>query len=385
MNNLIEVEINLKNLAHNVEKLKGLLRPPTKFMAVVKANAYGHGMISCARSAINAGADWLGVVDIKEALALRDSKIKAPILVLGYVDPKDFFVAADNNISIAIVNFEQLGQLSNGQMAKLLKNKKIKIHLKIETGINRLGFVEENWPKLIKKLKELPKNIIIEGIYSHFASVEEHDLPYAKKQIDKFKKFKKLFESRYKLKTKSHKPIYHMAASASAMILPESHFDMVRCGISIYGLWPSRETKTNFQFLISNFRLKPVLSYKTKIVQVKEVEKGELVGYGCTYRAPKKMEIAVLPVGYYEGIDRGLSNSGKVLISSQECPIIGRICMNMTVIDISRLNVKPGEEVVLVGEQGNKEITADDWANRLNTINYEITTRIPEHIPRIYK
>lgn len=427
MNNLSYVEINLANLKSNIYNLKSLISKKTKFMAVVKSNAYGHGIVECSKAAIEAGADWLGVVNIGEAILLKQKlKVKnlkfkiqnVSILVLGYVAPEDFKIAAENDISVAIVNWEQMKSLLNGQIVKLLKNERLRIHLKIETGISRLGFTENEWPMLIEEVKKLLKNIIIEGVYSHFASVEEYDLAYAKKQIEKFKKFKKIFESHMPY-TISPKPIYHMAASAAVMILPKSHFDMVRCGISIYGLWPSKEVKTSFmesqalackgklkfadpnkkQFnnrtieQCNNF-LKPVLSYKIKIIQIKQLKRGDYIGYGCTYPVDKPMTIAVIPVGYAEGFDRGFSNpapagnkSGEVIIKSQRCPIVGRVCMNMSIIDISKLmayglRLTAGEEAVLIGKQGNDVITADEWAEKLGTINYEVTTRIPENIKR---
>ena len=297
----------------------------------------------------------------------------------------------------------QLRQISNSQFLISNKNLKLKIHLKIETGISRLGFSEEEWPELLKELKKLPKNIIVEGIYSHFASVEECDFTYAKKQVEKFKKFKKLLEKNSKSYTLSATPLYHLAASAATMVFPEFRFDMVRCGISIYGLWPSKVIKIAFETKNEKLKtknqnlkfktefLKPVLSYKTKIIQIKKVEVGEHIGYGCTYQVKKPMTIAVIPVGYAEGFDRGFSNpsqagnrAGEVLIKGIRCPVVGRVCMNMTVIDISPLRAKTGDEVVLIGKQGNKEITTDEWAEKLGTINYEITTRIPEHIKRIY-
>lgn len=386
MKDLMWLEINLKNLASNIKNLRKLLKPKTKFMAVVKANAYGHGMVACAKASLKAGANWLGVVNIKEALDLRKNKIKAPILVLGYVDSRNFTLAANNNISIAIVNWEQLNSLQ-ANAYNLQAN--FKIHLKIETGINRLGFARKDWPKLIEKLNNLSKNIIIEGVYSHFASVEEHDIDYAKKQTEQFKKFKKLFESNYKSSVINRQVIYHMSASAATMILPESHFDMVRCGISIYGLWPSLDIKNNFSAqggsALGEQFLKPVLSYKTKIVQIKEVAKGDFIGYGCTYCALKNIQIAALPVGYYEGIDRGLSNLGEALIGGIKCPIVGRICMNMCTVDITKCKkIKIGDEVVLIGKQRSNSISVDDIAKKLDTINYEITTRIPEHVKRVY-
>lgn len=403
MNNLRWLEIDLNNLKSNLCNLKSLLKPKTKFMAVVKSNAYGHGIVECSKAAVEAGADWLGVVNIDEAIKLRKSNIKSHIMILGYAEPKDFELAAENNISVAIVNWEQIKKIQKSKFKNKNESLKLKIHLKIETGISRLGFTENEWPKLIEEIKILPKNIIIEGIYSHFASVEEYDIAYAQKQIDKFKKFKKIFDSNFTPYALPPKPIYHMAASAATMILPESHFDMVRCGIATYGLWPSKEIK-NLKLKNKNCGtdfLMPILSYKTKIVQIKNVKRGDYIGYGCTYPVDKPMTIAIIPVGYAEGFNRGFSNpapsgrkSGEIIIKNTKCPIIGRICMNMAIIDISKLVSKISiesiyklyyEEVVLLGKQNSQEITADEWADKLGTINYEITTCLPENIKRIHK
>ena len=407
MKDLFWLEINLSHLKHNVKNLKKLLKPETKLMAVVKSNAYGHGMIECARTAIKSGADWLGVVNLNEALTLRRKIQNFPILVMGYTEPEKGILALQKDISIGVFNFTQLNQLKH----QMLKRKsprsgqRLKIHLKIETGISRLGFPEKDWLKLIKEVKKLPQNIQIEGIYSHFASVEEYDLNYAQKQINNFKRFRQLFEENFRLLISKQPLIYHISASAAAMILPQAHFDMVRCGIAIYGLWPSREIREAFSRVknlkIKNYNrdfLKPVLSYKTKVVQIKEVKRGDFIGYGCTYPVDKPMTIGVIPIGYAEGFDRGFSypsqpgnKGGEVLIRGVRCPVVGRVCMNMIMIDISRLkvktqmsNVKIGEEAVLIGRQGNNEITVDEWAEKLGTINYEITTRIPERIERKY-
>lgn len=386
MENLAEIEINLENLSQNIKNLKGLIKPKTQFMAVVKSNAYGHGIIEISKAAIEAGADWLGVVNIDEAVELRENNIHKPILILGEVLNDDLRTAANKDISVALISLEKIREV-----ADINFDKPLKVHLKIDTGLNRLGLEAPEISEAIRILKS-HKNIIIEGVYSHLASVEENDLAYAKFQIKNFKEAIKILKQ-----NDVDNIMKHIAASAATMVLKESHFDMVRCGITIYGLWPaspdvlfasqggpSDETKKNFDqadFLTS------ILSYKTQIVQIKKIKKGEKVGYGCDFEAKGDMTIAIIPVGYADGIDRGLSNRGEVLISGTRCPIIGRVCMNMIMVKLPITNdqsPKVGDEVIIIGKDGDEEITADEMAEKLGTINYEIMTHLPAHLPRIF-
>lgn len=387
-------EIDLKNLKTNIKNLKGLINKKTMFMAVVKNNAYGHGIVECSKVAIEAGANWLGVVNLQEAILLRKNNITAPILVLGYVSPRDVLQAAKNNISIALVSFDQLNRIE-----KTLGNKhKLKAHIKIETGISRLGFAETEWKELIERISKLNKSIQIEGVYSHFSSVEECNLNYANKQLARFNKFKSLFLDSLNSYSLSLTPIFHIASSAAAIILPESHFDMVRCGIAIYGLWPSEEIKK--EFFAKNKQkkdfLKPVLAYKTKIIEIKKVKKGDFVGYGCAYRAKSQMTIGVISIGYGEGFDRRLSNinsnknlGGEIVVNDRKVPIIGRICMNMAIIDLTNIvqkgKIKYEQEAIIIGQDQEQQITVDDIAEKIGTINYELIARIPAEINRIYK
>jgi len=367
------LEINLENLKNNIASLKSLLKPETKFLAVVKSNAYGHGLIQCTKAANEAGADWLGVIAIDEAMTLRDANIHKPILVLGYISPGEARLAANQNISIPIISLEHAQKIS-----EINFDKSLKVHLKIDTGLNRLGLSSDAIEAY--QLLKTNHNIQIEGIYSHLASVEENDLDYTKMQIKNFKKQIRELEvigAKFELK--------HIAATAATMILPESHFDMVRCGIGIYGLWPSEEIKNNFNKL--GF-LKPVLSFKTEIVQVKDVKAGEKIGYGCSYKAKADMTVGIIPVGYNDGIDRKLSNGiGQIIVNGTRCDVIGRICMNMSIIKLPITNnqsPKVGDEVVIIGRQGNEEITVEEIAEKLGTINYEIVSRLPEHLERCY-
>lgn len=387
------VEIDSKAIKYNIRNLSDLTRKRVKFMSVVKSNAYGHGLVEFAKVAVEAGAEYLGVVNIDEALELRKSGIKVPIIVLGYVQPVRAKEAQKNNIEISVVSHEHAVDLIHQRFSP-----KLKVHVKVETGINRLGIQKKNVLSVFKELSK-SKKIEIEGIYSHLASVEENNLDYTG---DQFKEFGEILEilKKYNFKIR----IKHIAASGANLLFMESHFDIVRCGIACYGLWPSEENKKNFyaEADLDTPRpfLKPALSYKTRVVQVKNIN-GGYIGYGCTYRVTRAMRVAVIPIGYYEGFDRGLSCSsskeakrgekskcGEVLIAGKRCPVVGRVCMNMTIVDVSKVNPKDihvGDEVVIIGKQDKEKITAEEVAEKIGTINYEIVSRIPGHIPRIYK
>jgi len=376
------LEINLGNLKANVRNLKKLI-DDKKLLAVVKSNAYGHGLIECAKTAIEAGADWLGVISLDEAKKLRQAGISKPILILAYVDPKDANEAAELNITIPIIDQDYVREI-----AKIKFIKPLNVHLKIETGLNRLGLSpfkkdQLNIETILETAKFLSENdkIKISGIYSHQAAVEED--PY-----NNFGQAECLRDIVDVLKEAGiNLPIVHLAASAGGLMQPEAHFDMVRFGIAIYGLWPSEEVKKSFARFEKSFDLQPVLSYKTKIVHLNDVEKHASIGYGRTFRAKRPMTLVIIPIGYYEGLDRGLSNPGgrgEVLVGGKRCPIVGRICMNMTIIDVTNVNAKVGDEVVIIGKQGSEEITVDEIAKKIGTINYEIAARLPEHLERKY-
>jgi len=384
MNNLASLEINLRNLKDNIKSLKKLVKNDSQFMAVVKADAYGHGLIECARTAVQSGADWLGVVTIDEAIDCRNAGLAVPILVLGYVPLEKVELAAERNIAIPILD-EAYAQ----KVSKMMFPFPLRAHLKVETGLHRMGMQKEESLKVYEILSK-NSNILIEGIYSHFASVEEDNRQFTEDQVKEFKSIVKEFESK-EIKF----AVKHISASAAAMRFLDYQFNLVRFGIAIYGLWPSEETKKEMLKIDPKLELKPVMSFKTVVAQVKNMPKGSKVGYGCTYEAKYPMKIAILPIGYYDGIDRGFSNpcptesgkSGEVLIYGKRCSIVGRICMNMTIVNISNLDreARRGDEVVVLGCQFSEEITADEIAKKLNTINYEVVARMPAHIKREYK
>ncbi len=370
------VEIDKKNLQDNIGQFRKLIGDKIKLMSVVKANAYGHGLIKVAEIAINSGADWLGVDSIEEAIKLREAGIKAPTLILGYTLVSRLREVVKHDLSQTVYNQKTIEELAN-QARK--QNKKVKVHLKVETGTSRQGLGKEKLLKLAKFIDKYPK-IEIEGMHTHYANIEDTtDHDYAQQQLERFQKAVDVLK-----KNKIKVPIKHTACSAAIVLFPKTYFDLVRLGISMYGLWSSKETLISAKEKDRRINLKPVLTWKTKVAQVKKIPTGTPVGYGLTERVSSESKIAILPVGYWDGYDRKLSGVGNVLIGGKRCKILGRICMNMTMIDVSHLEeVKPEDEVVLLGEQDKEGVTADELAQKIGTINYEVVTRINPLIPRI--
>ena len=371
------VEIDRSALTHNIRQFRKLIGKKRKFLATVKANAYGHGMLEVSQTALAAGADWLGVQSLEEGVLLREKGFTCPILALGYVPFEGLKEAVAGEMRLTVYNFETLDRLV--QVCRELR-KKANLHLKIETGTYRQGITEEDVLSFARKAREFPE-LVLEGISSHFANIEDTtDHSYAQYQLDTFKRIVGMLE-----KNKIEIPLKHMSCSASAILFPDTYFDMVRAGISIYGLWPSKETFLSCRLQNREpLLLKPVLSWKTRVVQVKKVPRGAFIGYGCTYRASRESTLAVVPVGYYDGYDRRLSNSSYVLVKGKRAPLRGRVCMDFIMADVTDIpGVEAEEEVVLLGNDGEESITANDLASLVGTINYEIVARINPLIPRI--
>ena len=373
--------IDLKAIDHNIKQIKGLLKPGIKIIAIVKANAYGHGLFEVSRQALRSGATHLGVVTASEALELRRKGVLQPIVVLGAVSKDDIPTLIKNKVAMSIYNAESYR--TTARLTNIL-NKKAIVHLKLDTGINRLGFATID--ELIKTTKAIvarPRYFELEGLYSHLASVEELNQSYTNDQIRVFER------AINKIETLGIKvPLISLAASAATTMLTDSRFNCVRIGIEMYGLWPSRgvELWCKRSKKTRGFKLRPALTYKTRLIHVRRIKAGAYVGYGHTFQAPQAMTLGVIPVGYAEGLPRSLGNMGFALLKGAGVPIVGRVCMNMTILDISRRpRAKVGDEVVLIGKSQNRQITATDIADWAATINYEIVTRIPEYIERVYK
>ncbi len=363
------VEISKKSLVANIKTFRSLIGREVCLGVAVKSNAYGHGLIESAKTFIKAGADYLLVNAIYEAEALRKAGINSPILIIGYTAISDLPGALTLKCDLVVYNIETIKAL--GKLGK-----PVNVHLKIETGNNRQGVLPADLPKVIKTLKKY-KNLNMTGVSTHFANIEDRvNHKYALYQLREFRKSIKILEEN------GLAPRFrHCANSAAAIVLPEAHFNFVRVGIGAYGLWPSKKTRQAADHAGIDISLSPALRWKTRVVQIKEVDKGAMIGYGCTYKMSKKGLIAVLPVGYYDGFFRHRSSKGYVLIHGKKAPVIGRICMNMTMADISAIpNVKPEDEVTIIGPNLPAETVAD-WSG---TINYEVTTRINDRIPRIF-
>ncbi len=377
------LNVDLKAVDHNIKQIRGLLRPGTKLIAVVKSNAYGHGIFEVGLQAYTSGADMLGVVNASEALVLRKKGVIKPIVVLGVSAKEEMAELIKQKVSFMIADAKSFQDAS--RVATILQ-KKAQIHVKVETGINRLGFSIDSAPSFIKKVKN-HRWLELEGIFTHLASVEELNNSYTKNQLFQFDKvLARIGKSDISIDW-TKVPYVSAAASAAAMLIPESRYNTIRLGIALYGLWPSRGVEAWARRVLKTkkVKLKPALKYKTRLVAIRRIPAGSYVGYGSTFQAPKPMILGIVPVGYAEGIDRGLSNMGFMLLNGAVVPIVGRVCMNMTILDITkRPKAKEGDEVVIIGNSRNKKILATDVADWAGTINYEITTRIPEHLVRIF-
>lgn len=365
-------EIDLDALAHNVREIRRIIDPRAQIMAVVKANGYGHGVEPVSRTALRNGADWLGVALLQEAILLREKGINAPVVILGYTPDEDVEEVVAHDIGQTIFTWE--GALAMAAAARRL-GKTAKIHIKIDTGMGRIGFPpDKETVETVFRIAHLP-GVEVEGIYTHFAAADETDKSYTEEQFGRFI---------WLLKQLAARGVYirwrHCANSAALLDLQYTHLDLVRPGIVIYGLFPSAEVRHD------TVRLVPVMSLKARVAFVKDVPTGASISYGRTYVAEKPKRIATIPLGYADGYSRLLSNKGEVLIKGHRAPVVGRVCMDQLMVDVTHIpGVIQGDEVVLLGRQGDEVITAEEIAARLGTINYEIVCMISERVPRLYK
>ncbi|MEI2464682.1 alanine racemase [Niallia taxi] len=357
-------EINLDDIEENVKNMRSRMAEASKLFAVVKANGYGHGAVEVARTALLAGADYLAVAFLDEALALRNAGIDAPILVLGASRPADILVAAKQDIILTVFDVEWLTRAT-----ERLQGNKIKIHVKIDSGMGRLGIRKEQEVKEIEEFLMCHQEFILEGIYTHFATADEKNSSYLNEQAKKFADILASF--------KAKPPIIHCSNSAAGLLYPELAFNGVRLGISMYGLTPSMEIKEMLPF-----SLKEAFSLHTKIVQVKKLHKGDKVSYGATYEAKEDEWIATLPIGYADGWLRKLQGQ-KVLVNGVRVPIVGRVCMDQCMIRLPH-EIAVGTKVTLIGTQQEQCISVNEIAKKLDTINYEVTCTIANRVPRIY-
>ncbi len=371
------VEISRSALGHNVSQFRKLIGDERVLSGVVKANAYGHGIVEASRILLEAGVDWLAVHSLDEALTLRQAGIESPIILLGYIPLADLKEAVQKELRLTVYNLETVKEL--GEVTRELKRKAY-LHLKLETGTQRQGILEEDIPSFLEKLKK-NQHLVLEGASTHFANIEDTtDHSYAKGQLEEFTRLAKLIED-----NGVSIPLKHTACTAAALLFPETYFGMLRLGIGLYGLWPSKETYVScLQKGDDMPELRPALTWKTKVAQLKTIAKGSYVGYGCTYRTTRKTRLAILPLGYYEGYPRGLSNVGWVLVRGMRAPVRGRVCMNNIMVDVTDIpGVELEDEVVLLGRNGGEVISAEQLASMVGSINYEIVSTINPLLPRI--
>ena len=362
------VEIDLEAIAHNVRRMRELLDPGVRLMAILKADGYGHGAIKTARTALNNGASWLGVACLSEALTLREAGIEAPILVLGYTPPWQVREMVENRVTAAVFSLEAAQALNK---AGVEAGQSAQVHVKVDTGMGRLGLLPPEVVPFTSELRRLP-GLVVEGLFTHFAAAGSADRRHCESQLARFNGLLADLE-----REGLRPPLVHAANSAATLAFPDSHYDMVRVGIALFGLNPSKEVPCPPGF-------KEALSFRTQIAQVKTLPAGSNVGYGCTYTTPRESRIAVIPVGYADGFRRAPRHWGEVLVRGMRAPIVGRVCMDQTMIDVTDIpGVRQGDEVVLIGTQGQERITADDVAARLGTINYEVVSEILARVPRM--
>lgn len=363
-----EAAIDLDAAEHNFNITRAKLPENVKLLCVIKADAYGHGAVPLAKL-FEGRADFYGVACIEEAIELKKAGIKTPVLILGAV-PKEFYSdIVKYDIRVPIFNLEDAKALS----AEAVKqNKTAPFHFCVDTGMSRIGFqVNKESADTCLEITKLP-NIEAEGLFSHFATADEKDLSKAIAQRDKFKEFIKLFEERG-----INIPIKHINNSAGIMNFDE-YFDMCRMGIILYGLYPSHEVDENL------LKIKPVMEWRAHITHIKELEPGREISYGGTYKTGETRRIATIPVGYADGYPRCLSNKGKVLINGEFAPITGRVCMDQFMVDITGIDAKVGDTVVLVGKSGSKELSMEDVSESAYSFNYELPCRVARRVPRTY-
>ena len=366
-------EIDLSAIKHNVHQFRSFLSPGTRLMAIVKADGYGHGAVKVAQAALNAGVSYLCVGMVEEAVELREHGLDAPILILGFTPKEDAPYLVQYNLTPSVFTIAEAEAFS---AAAVNAGKTLKVHIKVDTGMTRVGcFPCEGADDFVFQVKALP-GLEIEGLYTHFASADQADLSFAYEQLERYLALVQRLEKKgIKI------PLKHVANSAAALQMPEAQLDLVRLGIGLYGLYPSVAVAVKCK----QINLRPAMSLKTKIIYLKKVPAGIGISYGSTYTTNKPTRIATLNIGYGDGYRRRLSNRGQVLVHGQRAPIVGRICMDQTMISVEGIdNVNVGDEVVLFGQQGEAQLHVDEVASWLDTINYEVVTCISRRVPRVY-
>ena len=369
----VYAKVNLKNIKENFEGMTALVDAKSRFFAVIKADGYGHGAVEIAK-VLEAEERLYGfaVATAEEALELREHQIEKPILILGYTFPDCYEQLAEKDIMPAVFREDSLQQLAE---AARKTGRKIKVQVKVDTGMHRIGVTpDEAGLSFVEKLLSV-KELELEGIFTHFARADEIDKTSALAQFECFQQFVSRIEETFQITI----PYKHCANSASILELPQTHLDLVRAGVALYGLWPSEEVSKE------TMELKPALSLYSHIVYIKEIEKGDAVSYGGTFVADKKMRVATIPVGYGDGYPRGLSNKGYVLIRGKKAPILGRVCMDQFMVDVTDIpEAAMDDQVTLIGTDGAETITMEELGDLSGRFNYELACDLGKRIPRVY-
>ncbi len=370
-------EIDLGAVGRNIRELKRVTRPGAAFMAVVKADAYGHGAVDVARTALAHGADRLGVARIAEAVELRQAGLKVPILIFGHTPPERASELIRRNLTQTVYRRDTAEMLSEQAVAE---GKRLPVHLKIDTGMGRLGMLsfspEGNPAAVLESITSICKlpGLAVEGIFTHFAASDSVDKSYSRLQFERFMNLLDRLRS-----VGIEFQVRHCANSAGIIDLPETHLDLVRGGIAIYGLPPSDEVD------LRRIALSPAMALKSRIIHLKSVPAGFKVSYGMTYETPAPTSVATVSIGYADGLNRLLSSRGHMLVRGRRAAIVGRVCMDLTMLDVGHIpEARVGDEVVIFGRQEKELIHVDEIAALLHTINYEVVSTITRRVPRIY-
>ncbi len=366
----VEAEIDLDAIGFNIRQIKSRLNKETKLMAVVKADAYGHGAVEASKICLYNGADRLAVATCDEGVELRQSSIQVPVLILGNTVEAQLETVINNSLTQTVFCMDTARAISE---AAVRLGKRALVHIKIDTGMGRIGFspTEESLD-IIDDIFRLP-NIEVTGVFTHFASADERDKSFTKEQYEKFRFMTDSIEKR------GHKGLVrHCANSAAILDMPQLQLDMVRAGIIVYGLYPSGQVSTELV-------LKPAMKLKSQISYVKEVDENTSIGYGRTYYTRNKSRIATVPVGYADGYSRKCSNKARVIIGGEYAPVIGNVCMDQMMADVTHIhNVKIGDSVVIMGKEGELCVSAEELAEIQGTINYEIVCNVGKRVPRVF-
>lgn len=365
------VEISRANLQYNCETVRKIVGENVRICGVVKANGYGHGAVEAAQACLAAGADYLAVAMLGEAMELKEAGFTCPVLILGWTPAEGYEMAIENEIRMAMFDAHEAAAL-NAKAAAM--GKKAYVHLKLDTGMSRIGVqANEEGLQIAEQILAM-ENIIVEGMFSHFSKADEADKTFAKGQLKKFQDFYKQIQER----TGVSIPIRHMAASSGIIDLPEAHMNMVRPGIMLYGFQPSDEMHNQAD-------LKHALTWKARVGRVQTLPAGRVIGYNGTFELKQDTLVATVPVGYADGYNRLLSNYGYVICRGKKLPIIGKVCMDQFMVDASQLpDMKVGDEVILLGTDQGVSITVTEMAKMLKTIEHEVCCGIAPRVPKVY-